>query len=365
MKRKIVTSTDVAHLAGVSQSTVSLILNGRAERFAPDTVGSVMDAVQALGYEHRPRGAKNQASGNSDKIIAIFSSSLLNPYYPELIMSIERAAEKEGFSSVIFETGRRPAMEQRYLAVAKSLKVAGIIFTYMPTAIDVVQSLQSLARIVVVGDKDNQVALDAVEFNSFMAGRLLADHLVALGHRQIAFISTPHNTGNIARVRRLEGIKQGLRDHDLEQHLIVKLYAREAYDPNHIRSSERCIGFDYATDILHKHPGITAFVGHNDVIAYGILDAMHAAGRRVPKDISVCGFDNLSFSSMSGISLTSVDYFSRVKGQDALEILLRKRNRNDTGAQVVFKMEVIPQIVVRSTTGPAPKIIAKAGHGRV
>lgn len=353
MNKKCVTATDVARRAGVSQSTVSMILNGREDDFTSQTVERVFQAVKELGYEHRSRGVRYNEEDYAH-IIAIFSSSLLNPYYPELISSIERAAERQGFSTAIFDTRRRPELEKRYLAAAKRLNVAGIICTYMPIALEDMQNLQPAIPLVVVGDKADSVALDAVEFNSFLAGRMLAAHLAELGHKRIAFISTPLNTGNTARVRRLEGIRQDLKERGLEEGLILRLYPREANDPNDSRSSERHIGYDFAQEILQRAPDVTAFIGVNDMIAYGILDAMQAAGKQLPKDVSVCGFDNISFSTMSGVSLTTVDYFSGVKGQDALEILLRKRNKTELGAKVVFKMEVTPQIVIRSTTGPAP-----------
>lgn len=354
---KRVTSSDVAERAGVSQATVSLVLSGTAKNISPDTAEAVKRAAAELGYEYRPKPRKKRSTAFRETI-AIISASPANPYYSELLTSIEKSVEEANFLSIVCNTYRNPQVERAYMERMLAFQPAGIIFTYLPLNLEMAQQLSLSIPAVIVGDKSEKVRLDAVEFNSFAAGQLVAQHLIGLGHRQFAFISTPLNTGNIARVRRLEGISSTLKEYSLHDDLLIRSTQYEANDTQHDDSSEYSIGYALAKEALKHSPKVTAFIGVNDMIAYGIRDALLDRGLSIPRDCSVCGFDNISFSSHRSILLTTVDYYSKTNGKNAFELLQWKR-RSMSGKKSepapFFRMEYEPQLVVRNSTGPCPR----------
>ena len=343
---------DIARVAGVSQSTVSIVLNGTRKNLTPETTQRVLDAVAELGYKHRPQ-QRRKDTYTFKNVVVIMASALPNPYYSELITSIEKAAEEEGLIAFVCDTYRNEETEERYMELAVELDVLGLIYTYVPVAVNAVQKLSQQMPVVVVGDKSNAISLDAVEFDSFNAGQLVARHLLNLGHRHIAFLSTPMNSGNIARVRRLEGLRSEMIKRGIDNCLTIQIANAEADYKNFAQGNECSIGYNQTLAVLKDHPNITALVGVNDMIAIGILNALLERGYRIPEDYSVCGFDNIYLSGIRSINLTTIDYFSTMKGRDALEILLRKRHqctRQRTPA-VVFRMEYAPELIVRGTTG--------------
>ena len=101
-------------------------------------------------------------------------------------------------------------------------------------------------------------------------------------------------------------------------------------------------------------PAITAYIGVNDMVAYGIMDALLAQGRSIPGDCSVCGFDNIFPSCFANISLTTIDSCLTEKGRDAFELLMRKITDQPASATSIFQIEYNPKIIIRRSTGPAP-----------
>ena len=104
---------------------------------------------------------------------------------------------------------------------------------------------------------------------------------------------------------------------------------------------------------LSQGSKVTAFVGQNDMTAYGVMAALKEEGFRIPKDYSVAGFDDSAFSSMPQLSLTSVDHAAGQKGKDAVT-LIYNRNHQAGKHYPITRMEYEPRLVIRKSTGPAP-----------
>ena len=124
--------------------------------------------------------------------------------------------------------------------------------------------------------------------------------------------------------------------------------------------SEYRIGYDLTKELMKEHNDLTAIVGLNDMIAFGILDALYEARYKVPGDISVMGCDNTLFAKMRKVSLTTVEHFVIYKGRDACDIIMKKiKTKNQRYADMepvsIYHVEYEPRIVARGTTG-YPKI---------
>jgi LacI family transcriptional regulator len=351
---------DIAREAEVSQATASMILNKkRTASFSEETIQRVTDTAEKLGYKARPRNRTPEYPGQS-RFIAAVAPNISNPYYSTLIKSIKEAAASQGYGLLICNVEDVEDTIGRYLNMLVTLPIHGIIYTFMPYNLEPVRQAAGEIPVVIVGDKKEHVEIDTIGLNSLESGMMMTRHLLDLGHRGIAFISTPLNMNSLPRRQRLEGVKLALKNFGEDTNLVVQAADTALYDYYGDSNSESLIGHDLALDLIEKNTdgqhGITAFIGVNDMVAYGILNAIHERGMRVPQDYSVCGFDNIFPSSFSSISLTTIENFIHHKGRDAVDILVRKiRDQlSDLKPDSIYRVEYKPALIIRGSTGAAP-----------
>lgn len=355
MTNKKATTSEIAKLAGVSQSAVSMILNNSLQaKFSKETTRKVLAIAHELGYPVKIQN--DNVSLKRSGIIAIVAPCLRNQYYSELIYSIEAEAQGMGYSVLINNAYDDEKIEDQSFEMLADVNIDGIIFLYMPRNYKKLKSVFKTTPIIFVSDKNEPTDIDAIEMSGFKSGILIGEHLLGLGHRNVAFISLSFKTA-IIRMHRYEAIKQLFAENGLENRLFL-------YSPDPLKyaeqynafSSEYDIGYEYTLRALAEHPEVTAFIGGNDLQGYGILDALFDKGYRVPEDFSVCGFDNNQPSNFRRISLTSVDPFISHKGKEAFQILDRKISSRwlDEAPSVTVKIEYDPKLIVRGSTGPCP-----------
>lgn len=354
MKKQRVTTYDIAKHAGVSQSTVSMILHNKAGvSFSPETIKRVKDSANVLGYKTKKPSAFSSQDGR--KLIAIISPNVSNPYYSNLIQSIENSASATGYFTVICNTYRDPNTEERVLSILSSSNIGGVIYTFMPQQQELVRILSASVPVVIITDKNESTDFDTIELNSIESGTIIADHLLSLGHRKIAFITTSLGPDNIPRIRRLTGVKERLEAAGAS--LIVHESKKESRTDNYNIHTESSVGYQ-ATLELVKDREITAFIGVNDLVAYGIINALSNLGYCVPDDYSVCGFDNIFPSEISKVELTTIDHFLEEKGKVAFEILHKKITSDSLSlsSSSIFRIEYKPYLVSRKSTAIACSI---------
>lgn len=367
MGKKKVTSSDVAKAAGVSQATVSMVLNRKYNvSFSKETIQKVEQAAEEMGYEIPKR--KKRKESRKEKLIVVFCPNLTNPYYVMLLQGIETRAKEQGFGLFICNTQRELKMEERYLKMMWELKPLGIIYTCNPSRcfMELVEELAEHIPIVVVNNQNERLNVDAVELDNSKLGRLMACHLLELGHRKVAYIAPPLTTRQKQRSKRVEGFLKEFESRGLKQNVIIKA-ADEKIDmsvPN--IDSEYKIGYDLTKELLREQNDVTAIVGLNDMIAFGIMDALQSEKYKVPGDISVMGCDNTLFARMHKVSLTTIEHFVVFKGRDACDIIMKKiasQNSKVSEFQPIstYHVEYEPKLIVRGTTSYAKtKISSKA-----
>lgn len=276
MRKKKVTSSDIAHAAGVSQATVSMILNKKYNvSFSKETIRKVEQIAEEMGYEVPKR--KTRRESRKEKLIVVFCSNLTNPYYVMLLQGIESRAKEQGYGLFVCNTQRDLKMEERYLRMMHELKPLGIIYTCNPSHcfMDTIEELAEKIPIVIINNQNEHLNVDAVELDNSKLGRMMAKHLLDLGHRKVAYIAPPLTNQTEAAIQRVEGFLKEFDAVGLKDNVIIKA-ANESIDmsiPN--IDSEYKIGYDLTKELLREHNDITAIVGLNDMIAFGILDALH------------------------------------------------------------------------------------------
>ena len=351
--KKKLTSRKIAELAEVSQTTVSMILNGKSlSSFSDETILKVTSIAENFGYVGNAKKAPFVHSG----VIQIICPVLLNPYYSTLIQAVEQAAYKHGFRTMVCTTYRSADIEKCHIDKINPKEIAGIIFVNIPLNIQRAEEINREVPVVVIGDRYDLISVDMIEVNSYRMGTIVADHLLELGHRNIMFITTPLDKDNTGRIKRMEGIQDTLKASGQDYRFEVKIKNTTSLMDMNDPHIEHEVGYSIMKECL-SDTEITAIVGINDMVAYGAADALLEAGYRIPEDYSICGFDNIFISALKWVSLTSVDNFLFQRGNSAFEMLLvsiNQRNNSTTSNLNSFstKVEYHPQLVIRSSTGP-------------
>lgn len=315
------TIQDIVKRTGLSPATISLILNNKGERsFLPETVERVTAAATELGYRKRP---SQSAKTPTKKRIAIICPSVMNPYYAILLQGIEQVVRERGYGSCIYTTYWDEETEGEALRGLEQAGVSGVIYTMVPLMPDRTREYAGRMPVVVLGDRGTDLTVDMAELNNYKGGVLIANHLIDLGHRHIAYISTTLDDKHSARVRRLEGIQATFAQRCPEGSVMVRecrVHPREELETTGI---EHKVGYELTRACL-EGTRVTAFAAVNDMVAYGVLDALLEAGKRVPEDYSVSGFDNIYPSRFQPIDLTTVEHSIEKKGRWAAMLLLDK-----------------------------------------
>lgn len=355
---KKVTSSDVAKLAGVSQAAVSLILNGSEKiTFSQETRDRVFEAAQQLGYKlpHRKKRTENGL-----RIILVFTPTLTNSYYSELVQDVEEYVEAQGYHVNVCNTFRNPELERYYLETQVTPRVAGIIYSFLPSFPKLVEQIAQTTPAVVIGEKQDDLALCSVGLNNAFAGAMLLDHLYQQGHRRIAFLTTPLDQFTLARSQRLEGIRRQMEHYGIGDDL--EIIVAEHQEKDRILQSnlpyEYTVGRQLTNRFLKGDYRATALIGVNDMTALGIMAELSASGFRIPEDYSVCGFDNIFSANVTTPGLTTIEHHLRARCHAAADMLIHPtslphmRGGVEIQPGLVNKIEYTPRLIVRGSTGP-------------
>jgi DNA-binding LacI/PurR family transcriptional regulator len=326
-----VTASDVADRAGVSQPTVSLVLSGNPRaRVAATTRERVLQAASELGYE--PNLLARGLVSSRSYTLAVIVPDLSNPFFTEVISGAERVAAQAGYGVLLCDTRETPL--ERHLAALRARMVDGVVVDAGGAAL--VGEALSGVRAVVLDDPGG--AHPGVATDAGSAGRQAAEHLLQLGHRDLAYIG-PASERYTFRMRE-RGWSQAL-----------KAAGIEIRSDRLRRAAPTVAGGAQAMRALLSAPTRpTAVFCANDLCALGALKASLTAGLEVPGDISIVGCDDIEMARVVTPELTTVRVPARALGARATRLLLEgieARQRRPAAAQLL-KVE----LVVRGTTSP-------------
>lgn len=351
MKQHKCTMADIAQYCGVSQSTVSLVLNQKAGKSIPqETVTKVLEAARELHYDKPLR--KCQVS----RKVMVLVSDLTNPYYSFIVNELEKAAEPYDLRLFCCSTYHQKKKEVDFLDMAVEGLYQGVIFLYPPDAPDYAEQINCIVPTLAICDRNSNCNVDLIELNNFRAGCIAAEHLLTLGHQKIAVLSSDPER-NFSRANRLAGIQDKAREWGLPQPLPVFLPKTEEIENGISKNSNYNIGYALAQREAFREGTYTAFIAINDMIAMGVIDGFFALGIHFPEDYSLVGFDDLLYTGLSRISLTTVDHHPDLLAQAAIDLLLhRTQAPRDTSllSATRFTVTCSPQLVVRSSTARLP-----------
>ena len=330
---------EIAKRANVSTATVSRAINQSGPVKAA-TARKVWRAISELNYYPNSH-ARALVSGRS-RLIGLIVSDITNPFFPELIRSFETQASQQQYDLLLTSTDYLTSRMTTCLRRMLERKVDGVAMMTSEMDLSLIKELGRRGVPLVfmdvgqVGPKMSHVAIDYAN-----GVRQAVDHLVALGHKQIGFISGPLDLHS-ARTRR-QAFLDAMRAHGLSPD---KRMIREG--THTAEGGQKAMA---ALLRLSRHP--TAVVSSNDWTAIGALHAVHDAGLRVPSDVSLVGFDDIPLVSYTNPALTTVRMSAADVGSTAFEALFKLIGGERLEGDVY---QVPTRLIVReSTAKPAAR----------
>ena len=327
---------DVARHAGVSVGTVSNVIN-RPETVAENTRERVRAAINQLGYV-RSEFARQLRVGRS-RFIALLVLDMGNPFFVDVASGAERAAREAGLGVMLCNSAQDPREEAAYLSLFAEQRVRGLLVTPVDQT---GRSLGDFRRhgipFVYVDREVPSLEGCSVSVDDVHGGALAVRHLLDQGHRELVYVSGPMALPQCRD--RHTGALTALRDAELP---------RRALRHVEVQRLDVAAGRDAGARLLGLSPRPTAVFCANDLLALGVLQALFAAGVRVPEDVALVGYDDIEFAAAAAVPLTSVRQPATAMGRAAAELLIEETSDGAGGhrhRRVVFQ----PELVVRDSS---------------
>ena len=328
------TIIDVAKLAGVSKSTVSHVLN--ETRFvSKETQLKVREAEKALNYQ--PSVIARSLKVKTTKSLGMIVTSSSNPFFAEIIRAAQCYCYQIGYDLILCNSEVNPGRTNHYIQVLSQRQVDGILIVCTSyddkTLSNIVE--QKKVPMVVLDSGPTVKYIDKIQDHSYQGGIIATQHLLNLGHTRIAHIAGPRNKQ--PSKQRLDGYCQALRD----SHLPI----------NTKWIIESDLEFEGGATAIKQLlrlpiPPSAVFVA-NDAMAMGVICAASQLGIRIPEDLSVVGYDNISFSEFFNPPLTTVNQHIAELAQLAVKTLI-KRILGSLDIETVLMIE--PHLIIRKST---------------
>lgn len=327
------TIRDVARASGVHASTVSRTFSA-PYLVNPETRSRVLAAAESMGY--RPnRAARALITGRTHNL-GLIVADVANPFFPPLIKASERQARQRDYHLFVADTDEDPLVEVE-LVQALAKQVDGVLLCSPRMSNGLIEQLSREVPLVVI----NRVVpgLPSVVIDVGHGARQAIEHLVGLGHRDLALVSGPRGSWTNREIRRaaISAARAG------GARLTV-------VGPN--QPTEQA-GAKAAEQV--RRAGVTGVLAYNDLMAIGLIGGLDALGVPVPGRISVVGIDDIGPSRLTAPKLTTAATPTAAAGRAAVDMLLQHGDDRRTAAQVTLPTELI----IRESTGPVPRTGAR------
>ena len=336
---KNVTLKDIAKIANVSHTTVSRALNNQS-RIKNETKEKILSIAKELSY--RPDFIARSLVMRRSKTLGLVITTIANPFYTEMAQGIEATASKLGYSIILCSTHSDLATERLYTDMLRSKGVDGIIFTSAHMGDPNILELAEEGFPIVLANRRTYHAVvkekvDYVGIDNMQGGFLAVEHLIRLGHQRIGIIggSSESSVG----FERLEGGKRALAAYSLKE---MDDYFLEG---DFLKES----GYRGGMKFVRMSEPPTAIFATNDYMALGAYQAVIDEGKRVPEEIAVVGFNDIEFTAMKGIELTTIGQKKYEMGSLSVETLVEKIEGRKAGPpkEIILK----PELIIRKSCG--------------
>ena len=322
-----VTIKDVAKRAGVAISTVSRVINNSGY-VASETREKVLRAVEEMKFV--PSHMARSLVSRETKSLGLIMPDITNPFFPAIARGVEDAAAALGYTVVLCNTDDDLAREEAYVKTLREKFIDGIIFVTVTPGNQEIKDLLDNGMPVVALDRSQEVlTAPAVLVDNVEGGYMATRYLIERGHRLIAHISGPEYMST--SVDRRTGYQKALKEAGLE--VLPALLRRGDFRLEG--------GYREMKAILESGVRPTALFAANDLMAIGAMRALEESGLRVPDDVSVIGYDDISLASLVKPTLTTIRQPAYQMGQEAVRLLVRRILRDEPPTEIILHGELI------------------------
>ncbi|RSN12508.1 LacI family transcriptional regulator [Nonomuraea sp. WAC 01424] len=318
---------DVAKKVGMSEATVSRVLNGKPG-VSEATREAVLTALDVLGYERPTR-----LRGDRGQLVGLVLPELQNPIFPAFAEVVGGALAQQGFTSVLCTRTVGGVSEADYVSLLLSQQVSGVVFAggHYAQADASHEHYELLYErglpTVLVNAAVEHLGFPQVSADDVVAAEIALGHLRSLGHERVGLVLGPRD--HVPSRRKLAAVA-GVVDPGLVEH---SMYSLEG-------------GHAAAARLVAK--GVTGIVCASDLLALGAVRAVRRAGKSVPEDVSVVGFDDSALMNCTDPPLTTVRQPIDAMGRAAVDLLIAQIDKHAVPAdELLFD----PELVVRASTG--------------
>ena len=330
------TIKDVARETGMSVSTVSLVLSGKDSRLSSSTKEKVLKVAKSLNYRRN-----YMASGlitKKTQVLGVIVPDISNEFFAKIAKGIGAEAEKSNYRIMLLDTDDSPEKDIAAVNTLLERSVDGMLYIHSASgkndcAMECVKMCEAENTPVVLLDRvPDNADVNAVLIDQEQGGYIATKHLIELGHTRIGCIAGSIATGPTRK--RLYGYMKSLKEAGLlfEQALVVE----GGYNVDS--------GYQLTQTLLDRD--VTAIFAFNDLIAYGTYKYIRDRNLKMPEDLSMVGFDNISFSEIMEIPLTTIHQPAYEMGMAAVQKMIQILNGKECEKTSVFK----PRLIMRKST---------------
>ncbi len=332
----LVTIKQIAQRVGKTEATVSLALNDKPG-VGELTRKRIKEVAVEMGY--MPNMIARELSTRVSRTIGLIVPNLDNPFFAGFAEFVNQALNRSGYQMMLSISGQSLEREQAAVSDMISRRVDGIVI------VPVTEEVGQIPYRTLLEASDIPYLFATSYYPSWPAPRILSDlsmgerlafdYLLKIGHRRILYVGT--NPLSPPNALRIEGARQACER--------LGLAAKEVFDIRSLSSPDFETAYRYAREMLsHGVLPYTAIVTLNDIMAIGVMKALIEYGRSVPRDVSLMGFDNLIFSEIATVPLSTIEQDIKKMAEKAVEIMIGGSCR-EMGC-----LYIRPKLILRSST---------------
>lgn len=329
----------IAKIAGVSHVAVSRALRGCSD-ISPETAERILKIAHEIGYTPNA-AARSLASKRASTIGMIVPTLAENTAYSAVFNQVSLGAADNGYSVMLGSSHRSLELEKRHCQMMCENRVGTLIVASASSDVShIKEACRGVFPIIFIGGKTSpEEESCSLRFDYRHSAKLVVDYLYNLNHRDIAlFTYDPDN--NTIRQK-----KEGFTQEMAKRGLVPRIYTKGHADDT------SSAGRELVEQLIFENALPTAIWCASDLMAMGVLNALRTNGIRVPEDVSLIGHDDLYFSRLAGIEMTTLHSPMKELGTAAVELAISLMENGDGNTQQIFS----PNLVVRKTTTMAPK----------
>ena len=327
-----ITLKDVAKVAGVSYATVSRALSGSPE-VGSETRDRILKLCAEMGYT--PNAVARSMVMKRTNIIGLIVTAIDNPFMSELTNHLEIYCRKCGYNLMVCNSSYNLDLEKEVFSLLLGRQVDGIIM--LPVGNESYEGLKALtAQVPTVFISENMQDLpeNYVAVDNRQGTRTATEYLYSLGHRRILYLGC--RIRSVTHQLRLEGYLDACQSLGITPSVVHSVYPRSSQDAGYALANQYF-------DAPHDH---TAMICASDTLAIGVMHAAIERGISIPRDLSIIGFDNISYAALPQISLTTIDQPKQLMAISAMDMLLERIQHPDLP---VSRLIVPTQLVKRGS----------------